>query len=216
MRSAKRQALHGKTAQEGSWVIGHHLILTGYGHWLPNDPRGSMSPDTYSPKLASLARAHFGRRKRRPSLEELKDFHRKAQRHLGHDVLWFGAVERQALTEAIAQTVRGKRLTCYACAVLRDHVHLLIRRHRLSGKELFGLFKQQLRRTLLERSLAPQDRPVFSADVCVLYKSDPGAVRNCIRYIQGNSRKHGLKSIACDFLTPYDNWPFHRDLKPPR
>ncbi|OQB82433.1 MAG: hypothetical protein BWX88_03985 [Planctomycetes bacterium ADurb.Bin126] len=28
-------------------VIGHHLMFTGYGHWLPNDPRGSLSLRAY-------------------------------------------------------------------------------------------------------------------------------------------------------------------------
>lgn len=27
-------------------IIAHHLVLTGYGQWLSNDPRGSMSEKT--------------------------------------------------------------------------------------------------------------------------------------------------------------------------
>lgn len=26
-------------------IIAHHLILHGYGHWFPNDPRGSGSDE---------------------------------------------------------------------------------------------------------------------------------------------------------------------------
>lgn len=191
-------------------IIAHHLILTGYGHWLPNDPRGSMSVETYAPKLAALARGHFGRKAKQPSLAELRAFHRTAERFLAHKVLWFDAAQRDALARAVGATVRKEKLTCYACAALRDHVHLLLRRHRLSGRELFRLFREALRARLDASGMVPKGHPVFSADVCVLYKSDPRAVRDCARYIQANFRKHGLKPVTHDFVSPYDNWPFHK------
>jgi len=47
-------------------VIGHHLILHGYGHWLPNDPRGSGSEELRQDKLAGLGPIHLGRKKSQP------------------------------------------------------------------------------------------------------------------------------------------------------
>ena len=41
-------------------VIAHHIILTGYGHWLPNDPRGSMSREVHSARIAELGPDHDG------------------------------------------------------------------------------------------------------------------------------------------------------------
>ena len=35
-------------------IIAHHLILTLYGHWPPNDLRGSGSEDFYDKKFAPL------------------------------------------------------------------------------------------------------------------------------------------------------------------
>ena len=75
-------------------VIAHHLILTGYGHWLPNDPRGSMSVETYCPELARVAETHFGRKKQQPRREELRRFHQIAQKLLAHEVVWFNVAER--------------------------------------------------------------------------------------------------------------------------
>ena len=191
-------------------VIAHHIILTGYGHWLPNDPRGSMSARTYSPRIAALGESHFGRREEQPSRRDLRDFHRKASRHLAHPVLWWNNPERQALALAFETVVREEALTCYACAVLANHVHVLIRKHRLKAEEMSVKFKDSGRRALVIAQLAPPDHPVFSADPCHIYKSNPQAVQTCIRYINGNLRKHNLPHVAYAFVKEYDNWPFHK------
>ncbi len=196
-------------------VIGHHIILTGYAHWLPNDPRGSMSLEVYSPKLAELAQVHFGRKKKQPSREELRAFYREAREYLAYQVLWFDDAERQAITDAIGRIIEREKLTCYACAVLTNHVHLLMRKHRLSSEHMLGAFKDGIRGHLQTREHVPADHPVFSADHRVLFKSTTESVRRCITYIAGNPRKHGLPPQEHDFVAPYDNWPFHRKLREP-
>jgi len=197
-------------------VIGHHMMLTGYGHWLPNDPRGSMSLDVYSPRLAELAQVHFGRKRRQPSLRELREFYEKAAPLLAYPVLWFDSAKRQAIAKVIGSIVGREKLTCYACAVLTNHIHLLIRRHRLKAEEMLGILKRDIRDHLRASGSVPADHPVFSADHRVFFKSDPQAVRNCIGYIRRNFRKHGLPVQEYPFVTPYNDWPFHNRLKRPR
>lgn len=75
-------------------VIAHHFILTGYGHGLPNDPRGSMSSEVRQGKIAPLGERHYGRKTVQPSREELRGFHRRAKGELEHAVLWWGDAER--------------------------------------------------------------------------------------------------------------------------
>ena len=191
-------------------VIAHHLVLTAYGHWLPNDPRGSMSAGTHTPGLARLGPGHLGRKEQQPPRGELRKFHRQAEEVLSHPVLWFDPVQRDAVVGAVGETIAARRLTCYACAVLTDHVHLLIRRHRVSGQRMVPLFKDRLRDRLLEAKLVPPDHPVWSRDVCVLFKSDPRSVWTCVAYINGNFARHGLPTVIYDFVTPYDDWPFHK------
>ncbi|HEX9660013.1 MAG TPA: hypothetical protein VGA18_06905, partial [Rhodothermales bacterium] len=43
-------------------IIAHHLIWTLYGHWLPNDLRGSGSDVVRDPKLQPLGDVHQGRK----------------------------------------------------------------------------------------------------------------------------------------------------------
>ena len=192
-------------------VIGYHIILTGYGHWLPNDPRGSMSRDVFSKRPAELADAHFGRKNPQPTREQLRAFHREAAERLAYQVLWFESAERQAAANAFGRVIRAERLTCYACAVLTDHAHLLIRKHHLRAEQMSRPLKDAVRDALHRARLAPADHPVFSADSCHLYKSDPESMWKCIRYIKSNFAKHNLPDPHYDFITPYDNWPFHKN-----
>ena len=66
-------------------VIGHHLIWTAYGCWLPNDPRGSSSHELRVDDLAPLGELHEGRKKVQPPSKEIRDFYRKADDVLAHN-----------------------------------------------------------------------------------------------------------------------------------
>lgn len=187
-------------------IIGHHLILTGYGHWMPNDPRGSMSGDVASPKIDELGELHYGRKRVQPSREELREFHKRAKRVLNYPVLWFEDAERQALSKAVGGAIAEQGLTCYACAVLRCHVHVLIRRHRLKGEQMIHMLKIAGRDVLREAGLVPPNHPVFSTDSCDVYKSGVIAMRACVVYINDHYRKHRLTPIECGFVVPYDDW----------
>ena len=59
--------------------------------------------------------------------------------------------------------------------------------------------------------MVPADPPVFSADSCHVFKSTPPLVAGCVQYINANYPKHRLAPIPCDFVVPYDNWPFHKN-----
>jgi len=194
-------------------TIATHVIQTGYGHWLPNDPRGSESRVVHAPRIAELGEIHFGRKQIQPSREELRAFHRLAEERLGLPVLWFNGAERQALVEAFGQVIAANGLTCYACALLHDHAHFLIRRHRLRAQAVSEMLKRAGRDALRQRRMAPADHPVFGADACHLYKTDPGAVRACVEYIDGNFAKHGLPFVRYPFVVPYDNWPLHKHAR---
>ena len=56
-------------------IIASHIILTGYGHWLPNDPRGSLSRELREVKFEAMGDVHTGRRKFQPTREQLRAFH---------------------------------------------------------------------------------------------------------------------------------------------
>ena len=89
-------------------------------------------------------------------------------------------------------------------------MHLLIRKHKLTGERMLETFKDSARRKLREAGLVAAGHPVFSADLFQAFKSDTQAVRNCITYIQEHFRKHKLPAAKYLFVTPYNDWPFHK------
>ena len=80
----------------------------------------------------------------------------------------------------------------------------------MKAEEMSRMLKESGRNTLREIGLTPTDHPVFSADCCHVYKSDTEAMWNCIRYIERNFGKHGMRNERCEFVAGYDNWPHHK------
>ena len=93
-------------------IIAHHIMLTGYGHWLPNDPRGSLSRELRVGKLAALGEIHFGRKQQQPTTQEIREFYRAAEKHLKYPVVWFDPAQRQAVGEAFGVAIAAEGLTC--------------------------------------------------------------------------------------------------------
>ncbi len=195
-------------------VIAHHLVLTLYGHWPPNDPRGSGSGDFYDDKFAPLGPIHHGRKPRhlQPSRDEFRAFHRQVEPLLNFPLIWLNDATRQVLTNAFADTVRCEKYTCYACAILKNHAHLLIRRHRDPYQTMFANLTQA--GALALRAFAPLDleenHPVFSQRPYATYCYTALDIRDRITYIQGNPAKEGLAPQHYNFVIPYDNWPQHK------
>src|ERR1700722_1856325 len=182
-------------------IIGHHLILTGYGHWLPNDVRGSGSTEVRSEELRDLGEIHLGRKAVQPPRNELREFHAEAAEKLYHPVLWFDEAKRQAIAEAFAQVIVKQKYTVWACAILRNHAHLCVRRHRDDALTMWTHFATASRPAISE------NHPVWSARPYKVFMYEPDDVRSRIQYVENNPIKEGLPAQTYPFVTPYNNWP---------
>lgn len=189
-------------------VIAHHLIWTVYGTWLPNDPRGSGSETVACPKLATLGELHYGRRKNQPGCGVVRQFYERAEPRLLFPVIRFNARKGNAI---------GKHnYTCYACAVMPDHVHLVIRKHRDAAEKMVDNLQDLTRASFLARGKAPVDHPVWTLGGCKRFLDSPQRMRIAIRYVKNNPGEIGLPRQNWPFVTPYDNWPFHNRSAPKR
>src|SRR3954467_7318361 len=94
---AKAQAARGRR------VIAAPLVLTLYGHWGVNDPRGSGSSEFIDLKFEPLGPIHFGRKPRseQPTREELKAFHAQHEELLNFAVFWIDDAKRREIAQAI-------------------------------------------------------------------------------------------------------------------
>ena len=184
-------------------VLGYHTIFTGYGHWLPIDPRGSLSRKVYIPGIAALGEHHVGRVEKEPSPEEMHEFYARAAKQLAFPILWWSDAKRQALADALGEVVRGEGLTCYSAAILSDHVHLLLRRNRLRVEQMVEALIEHAQRMMIEAEFAPEGHPVFSTIRFHLYKSSLMGMTGSAKYIWDNYAKHGLEPCTADWLTEF-------------
>jgi REP element-mobilizing transposase RayT len=187
-------------------VIGHHLIWTVYGWWLPNDPRGSSSHEIQVERIAELGELHYGRKPIQPPAEELREFHHRAGEALSYPVLTFDSDDMAVVAASLRETIRLRNYTCYACAIMPEHVHLLIRRHRDLAEEMLAAFQDATREAIVSAGRRPAWHPIWGGPGWKVFQSSPRQMENTIRYVTGNPAKHGLPPQQWDFVLPYDGW----------
>lgn len=194
-------------------VIGHHIMLNGYGHWLPNDPRGSGSSVVRDERLGELGPMHTGRKQIQPPRSELKEFYRRAEPLLEHESLWLDHAKRQAVGEALRKVVESRRYTVWACAVLSNHVHLCVRRHRDDALTILHHVAEKTVAAIRALPGVSSNHPLWSARPYKVFLYTPDDVRRTVEYIERNPAKEGLEPQTWSFVKPYDGFPF-RNLAP--
>lgn len=190
-------------------VFGYHLVWTAYGWWLPNDPRGSMSHGIASDVIAELGALHYGRKKMQPAGWVIRAFYERAAPVLKHDLLAFSQLDITRIAESFAATIRRNRYTCYACAILPDHVHLLIRKHRDPAPEMIAKLQADSRTWLLHTPDRDPAHPVWGGPGWVVFLDHPNDFRRTVGYIERNPPKARLSPQRWPFTTAYDGWPLH-------
>lgn len=195
-------------------VIAHHLIWTAYGWWLPNDPRGSMSHFINSDVLRDLGDLHYDRKKVQPASRLIRAFYEQAGDKLKYPLAQFGQSEVSAVAESFRNVILECRYTCYACVVMFDHVHLLIRKHRDAAEEMIFNFQEASRLRLRTLHLRPDDHPVWGGPGWKVFLDHPDDIGRTISYINENPVAFRLPRQVWDFVTPYDGWPLHPGHSP--
>jgi REP element-mobilizing transposase RayT len=188
-------------------VIGYHIMWTLYGWWLPNDPRGSTSCSIRNDLIGELGAIHFGRKAIQPASCELRRFYDQARMKLSHELLSFSPDEFGIVASAFGGVVAECKYTCYACAIMPDHVHLLIRKHRDSAEEMIENL-QSLSRKRLEH-LRPAGHPLWTRGGWRVFLDHPDEMWRTIRYIEENPIRQHLPRQSWPLVVAYDNWPLH-------
>ena len=196
-------------------VIAYHLIWTAYGWWLPNDPRGSGSKEIRTPILAELGELHYGRKRVQPCGRDVRQFYDQAIPLLQHPVLTFDAAARGEIAAAFGQVIDENRYTCYACAIMPDHLHLLIRKHRHLAEDMADALQEASRTRLRATGHRSPDHPTWTrGHGWKVFLDHPEEIRRTIRYIERNPLPLGLPMQRWPFVKVYDGWPLHPGHSP--
>ncbi len=190
-------------------VIAHHVMWTLYGWWLPNDPRGSTSRIIRNDLIAELGGLHFGRKQIQPASRDLHAFYAEASAVLKHPLLEFAPETFSAVAEAIGYAVSECNYTCYACAIMPDHVHLVIRKHRDLGETMIENIQALSRKRLREAGIREEGHPTWTRGGWKVFLDHPEEVRRTIRYVEENPVKARAARQAWPWVIEYDDWPLH-------
>ena len=178
-------------------IIAYHAIWTTYGTWLPNDPRGSYSEAVYNAELAALGDVRCGRQDPQPDRRTLRRFHVAARSALARPVFRMDGAARSAVAASFPAVVRRLGLVVRACAIMQDHVHVVVMRSRHRLEYIVNQLKGGATQALgLERT--PWTRGGWK-----VFLNDEEALGAAVAYVEANPPAAGLPSQRWDFVTPF-------------
>jgi REP element-mobilizing transposase RayT len=197
-------------------ILGHHVIFGAYGFWLPNDPRGSWSDFVGSYELYRYGRA--SKTNERRSLAH--DRHDRALRLAAKTALQrppvqFDDEQIDAIAAGFGEYVAKSNLDVWACAIVRDHVHLVIANSHMNVERRVVQLKAAATTELLKRGLHPfenerqaNDRPpkCFARGEWKVFLYDAANVERAIPYVEANPEKEGLPRQAWPFVTKWQGY----------
>ncbi|MGQ9575890.1 MAG: transposase [Thermoguttaceae bacterium] len=177
-------------------IIAYHAIFTTYGTWLPNDPRGSYSKRIYQEALAELGEIRYGRQSPQPSRQAVGLFRAAAVVRLSRPPQFITSAARPVIAEAFAGVVQRLGLNVAACAIMNDHVHLVVGRSGYRIEYVVNQFKSAATAALGLRQ-TPWTRGQWK-----VYIQDEEALAAAVRYVEGNPPAAGLPPQQWDFVVP--------------
>ena len=187
-------------------VAGYHLMWTAYACWLPNDLRGSTSAEIRAERIASLGELHQGRKAIQPNANEIRAFFKLAEELLAHPRRIFNDEEALVIAKSFAKTIKNRVCTCYECAMMPDHVHILIRRHRDKAEDMIGFFQDDSKAALIRAGRRPVNHPVWGGPGWKVFLNTREDMERIVKYIRNNPIKAGLKAQRWGFIKEYNGW----------
>ncbi len=193
-------------------IIAHHLVISAYGFWLPNDPRGSWSSFVGSPALYAFGPATKTDEKRSLAAEPHDRERRLASKQvLRYPPVIFSTEQIQAVAGGFGDYVRTSGLVVRACSVMPDHAHFVIDEFRLQMETVSNMLKGAATKALNRAGVHPFARyttPGQRVPKCWAegqwdrWIQDEADLRACILYVEENPIKAGLPPQRWPFVTP--------------
>ena len=195
-------------------VVGYHLIMTAYGFWLPNDPRGSWSDFVGSWELLRFGPAtKTDSRRSVAARPHDRQWRLEAKGALKYQEVHFTGVQARHIGTSFHDWARQRGATIWACSILPEHVHLVIARHRYKIEQVANLLKGASTRALTTAGLRPLARFAGAAASAENVGAgrvegvldDAADIRRAIRYVEENPVKEGKPEQHWQCVTEFDD-----------
>jgi REP element-mobilizing transposase RayT len=198
----------------GMGVVAYHVIITNYGFWLPNDPRGSWSDYVRSWELF-LAAGSATKTDTRRSVADVPHDHRRRQAAMATLVrppVVFTGKQAQAVGIGFGDFVRRSHVSIIACSIMPRHTHLVIHRTHYPAEQAANLLKGAATAELVRRSLHPfagsryrngRLPTPWARKQWIVYLNCDADVHRAIEYVESNPLKDELPPQRWSFVVPY-------------
>jgi len=194
-------------------VIAYHSIFSAYGFWLPNDPRGSWSDGVaswelfkYGPATKTDARHSLAKNAHN------RAFRDQAKEGLKYPPVVFSGVQARAIGRGFAHAIQRSGYVIHGCAIMPDHVHLVVARHRQRVEQVVQQMKGEATKHLINENLHPlaafvrggeKPHTPWVREGWNVYLDRDDDVRRAIAYVEGNPLKERLPGQTWKFVTPW-------------
>ena len=195
-------------------VIAYHVIFCNHGFWLPNDPRGSGSVEVRYGPLKEFGDANPVATRRSVAGKPHNPSLRKAAKQaMKLPEVRFTGLQAQSVANGFQEMIAKSRYVVHACAIMPQHTHVVIARHRYDIEQVGRLLRQAGTVRLLKDGLHPFAHlrnevsrlpSVWSQDFRKVFLFRPEDIRGRIEYVNDNPLKDGLARQRWTFITPYN------------
>ena len=159
-----------------------------------------------SRKSPSFGELHHGRKPVQPSGREIRGFYNQARDVLSHPLLLLSDEDIDLVAESIGEVIADRRYTCYACAIMPDHVHVLIRKHRDRAETMLENLQATSRQNLITHDRRTVTHPVWGGPGWKVFLYTQERIVQTIDYIRQNPLKAQRPTQHWSFVKPYDGW----------
>src|SRR5262249_41054035 len=137
-----------------------------------------------------------------------------AQARLEHEPITFNPEDVQAVGQGLRAAIAQQNYTCYACVIMPDHIHILIRKHKHHAEEMIFHLQRESHLSPRDHGLINLEHPVWGGHGWKVCLDEPEDIRRTIRYIEKNPLPLKMPVQKWDFVTEYDGWPLHPGHSP--
>jgi REP element-mobilizing transposase RayT len=194
-------------------IHGYHVIWPAYGFWLPNDPRGSWSETVYAWELLRYGQSTKSIERIVIDSEQYARWRSEAQRALKHPPVSFSDQQILQIGLGFQSYIQKSKLTVWACSILREHVHLVLGRHKYKAEVAANLLKGAASKQILSTHSHPMQSysrglsrlpSMWGEGQWIVYLDTEEAILNAIRYVNENPIREGLCQQNWGFVTRFE------------
>jgi len=194
-------------------VVAFHVVVSTYGFWLPNDPRGSWSNEVRAENIAEFGPAtKVATTRSVAGASHDASARLSAKRALVRPEVKFDGPQARSVALGMGELAAQAGYVLYAFAILPQHVHMVIRRHRFAIEQVVRKLRQAGTLRLLADGLHPfadlrgptgRLPSVWAQDFWKVFLYSPLDVQRAVEYVEANPVRDGKRRQNWSFVTQW-------------